>query len=70
MIMYLGMEADLIMLADEREIAASNERLWAKGSNDPETIAMHEENAAECAELAEVYRRMAKKARDLYEQFG
>ena len=68
--MYLTIEADLLMLAEEREVAASNERLWAKGSNTPETIAMHEDNAVECLELAEVYRRMAKKARDLYEQFG
>lgn len=68
--MYTHMEADLLMLAEEREVAASNERLWAKGSNSPETIAMHEENALECIELAEVYRRMAKKARELYEQFG
>lgn len=68
--MYTHIEADLLMLAEEREGAASNERLWAKGSNTPETIAMHEENAAECIELAAIYRRMAKKARELYEQFG
>lgn len=68
--MYVCMEADLIMLADDREIAASNERLWAKGADTPEVAAMHEENAEMCLELAGVYRRMAEKARDLYEQFG
>lgn len=68
--MYVRIEADLIMLADDRVIAASNERLWAKGADTPEAAAMHEENAAECLELAEVYRRMAKHARELYEQFG
>ena len=68
--MYLRIESDLIMLADDCEIAASNERLWAKGSDDPETAEMHLENAEECAEVAEVYRRMAKHARELYEQYG
>lgn len=68
--MYLRIEADLIMLADECQGAASNERLWAKGADNIEEAGMHEENAAECLEVAEVYRRMAKKARELYEQFG
>lgn len=68
--MYACMEADLIMLADDREIAASNERLWAKGSDVPEIAAMHEENAENCLKLAEMYRRMAKQARELCDQFG
>ena len=68
--MYFRIEADLIMLADDREIAADNERLLAKGSDNPEVAEMHLENAAECAEIAEVYRRMAKHARELYEQYG
>ena len=68
--MYLRIESDLIMLADDCEIAADNERLWAKGADTPEAAAMHEENAADCLELAEVYRRMAKGARELYETYG
>lgn len=68
--MYLRIESDLIMLADDCEIAADNERLWAKGSDNPEEAKMHEEAATECAEVAEVYRRMAKHARELYERFG
>ena len=68
--MYLRIESDLIMLADDCEIAADNERVWARGSDDPDEAQMHLENAEECLEIAEVYRRMAKHARELYEQYG
>ena len=52
------MELDFENLAKEHEEAASNERLWAKGSDDAETAAMHEENAEEHLLLARMYRRM------------
>lgn len=41
-------------LIEEHRIAASNERLWAKGSPDSETAQMHEENAKEHAEFADM----------------
>ena len=37
---------------EEHRVAASNERLWAKGSPDAETALMHEENAEEHLEFA------------------
>lgn len=52
------MEQDFESLAEEHEVAASNERLWAKGSSYPHIIAMHEENAARHLLLARMYRRM------------
>lgn len=52
------MEQDFETLAQEHEVAASNERLWAKGSSDAETAAMHEENAQGHLLLARMYRRM------------
>jgi hypothetical protein len=52
------MELDFESLAKEHEVAASNERLWAKGSSYPHIIAMHEENAAGHLLLARMYRRM------------
>lgn len=39
-------------LIEEHRIAASNERLWAKGAPDTETARMHEENAEEHTEFA------------------
>ena len=46
--------------AEEYAVAASNERLWAKGAPDNETAQMHEENAEHCAMMAKLYRNMAK----------
>lgn len=46
--------------AEEYDVAASNERLWAKGSPDTETAQMHEENAEHCVMMAQLYRNMAK----------
>lgn len=51
---------DMSELAEEYDGTASNERLWAKGSNTEEEIQMHEENAEHYAMMAEMYRRMAK----------
>lgn len=41
-------------LIEEHRIAASNERLWAKGSPGPNMAQMHEENAKEHAEFADM----------------
>lgn len=38
---------ELEELIEEHRIAASNERLWAKGANTPEQVAMHEDNVNE-----------------------
>lgn len=51
---------DMEELAKQYEVAASNERLWAKGSPDAETAQMHEENAKHASAMAEMYHRMAK----------
>lgn len=51
---------DMAELAEQYEYAASNERLWAKGAPDQETAEMHESNAAECAYLADVYRKLSE----------
>lgn len=66
------MERDFEELAKEHEIAASNERLWAKGSSDSETTAMHEENARGHLLLARIYCRMKAHALafvDTYEDY-
>jgi hypothetical protein len=41
-------------LIEEHRVAASNERLWAKGSKDSEQARMHEENAEEHMEFADL----------------
>lgn len=41
-------------LIEEHTVAASNERLWAKGAPDLETAQMHEENADEHVEFAQM----------------
>ena len=41
-------------LIEEHYVAASNERLWAKGAPDLETAQMHEENADEHVEFAQM----------------
>lgn len=41
-------------LIEEHTVAASNERLWAKGAPDQETAQMHEENADEHIEFVEM----------------
>lgn len=51
---------DFNELAEQYDSAASNERLWAKGSPDADTAQMHEENAEHASMMAEMYRRMAK----------
>jgi hypothetical protein len=51
---------DMAELMEQYQVAASNERLWAKGAPDQETAVMHESNAAECAYLADVYRKLSE----------
>lgn len=41
-------------LIEEHKVAASNERLWAKGSPDAETAAQHECNMVEHLEFADM----------------
>ena len=56
----IHMTQDFEENAKEYEVAASNERLWAKGAHDAEQAQMHEENAEHCATMAQLYRNMAK----------
>jgi hypothetical protein len=51
---------DMAELMEQYQVAASNERLWAKGAPDQDTAEMHESNAAECAYLADVYRKLSE----------
>lgn len=41
-------------LIEEHRVAASNERLWAKGSFSQELVQLHEENAEEHTEFADM----------------
>lgn len=41
-------------LIEEHRVAASNERLWSKGAADEEQARMHEENAEEHMEFADM----------------
>ena len=56
----IQMVQDFEELYEEYLEAASNERLWAKGSDTEEEIQMHEENAEHAYAMAQMYRRMAK----------
>lgn len=47
-------------LIEEHRVVASNERLWAKGADDSETAAMHEENAEEHIEFANMLTTLFK----------
>lgn len=60
---------DMKELVEQYEVAASNERLWAKGSPDPETAQMHEENAEHASAMAAMYRRMAKSPEAIFKLF-
>lgn len=64
------LRTDLETLADEREVAASNEHLWALGASDPDTAAMHETNADTCRQAAELYRRIAGDVLAVFKQYG
>ena len=45
-------------LIEEHLVTASNERLWAKGAPDAETARMHEENAEEHIEFADLLKTL------------
>ena len=67
------MEQDFRSLIEQHEIAASNERIWAKGSEDLETATMHENNAEGHLLLARMYHRMINDTLafvDTYEDYG
>lgn len=45
-------------LIEEHRVAASNERLWSKGADDEEQTRLHEENAEEHFEFAEMLKTL------------
>ena len=47
-------------LIEEHKITASNERLWSKGADDAEQARMHEENAEEHLEFANMLTTLFK----------
>lgn len=49
-------------LIEEHQVAASNERLWAKGATDTEQVQMHEENAEEHIEFVELLKSLLSEA--------
>lgn len=49
-------------LIEEHQVAASNERLWAKGATDTEQAQMHEENAEEHIEFVELLKSLLREA--------
>ena len=51
---------DMKELAEQYEGAASNERLWANGADDVEQARMHEENAEEHIEFANMLTTLCK----------
>ena len=56
--------------AEEHRVAASNERLWAKGASDKETAEMHEDNAMCNMQLANIYENMAKDVLNIVENYS
>ena len=56
--------------ADEHRIAASNERIWAKGAPNAETAAMHEDNVLMNMQLADIYENMAEDVLNIVEKYG
>lgn len=47
--------------AEESRVAASNEHLWALGSDNEEAMMLHEINAAEHMDFADILTDMANK---------
>ena len=56
--------------AEEHRIAASNERIWAKGASNAETAAMHEDNVLMNMQLADIYENMAEDVLNIVEKYG
>ena len=65
----IQMTQDFEELAEQYEAAASNERLWAKGSHDADTAAMHEENAEHAMGRVEMYHKMARHPEAILKMF-
>ena len=63
-------KTELEELAEEHRVAASNERLWAKGSPDDETAAMHEDNAMANSQIADIYSKLAANVYSIVETYG
>lgn len=68
-LMTIQINQDLSELAEEYLVAASNERLWAKGSDTDEEIQMHEQNAEHNHRMGLFYSYLASRALDLIESF-
>ncbi len=68
-LMQIQMVQDFSELAEQYDSAVSNERLWAKGADDPDTALMHEQNAEHASEMAKFYRYLATRTLDLVETF-
>lgn len=68
-LMLIQINQDLSELAEEYLGAASNERLWAKGSDTEEEIQMHEANAEHNHSMGLFYSYLAGRALDLIETF-
>ena len=68
-LMLIQINQDLSELAEEYFGAASNERLWAKGSDTDEEIQMHEQNAQHNHTMGLFYSYLASRAFDLIESY-
>ena len=56
--------------AEEHRVAASNERIWAKGAPNEETAGMHEDNADFNMQLADIYEKLAANIYSVVETYG
>lgn len=68
-LMLIQINQDLSELAEEYLGAASNERLWAKGSDTEEDIQQHEQNAEHNHIMGLFYTYLASRALDLIESY-
>jgi N-dimethylarginine dimethylaminohydrolase len=59
---------DFTELANDHAVTASNEHLWALGSDD-ESATQHEEYAEQHRAIAEMYRKMSYNVSTIIEQF-
>ena len=68
-LMMIQAKQDFNELAEQYAVAASNERLWAKGAPDAETARMHEENAIQNHTMLLFYGYLASRTLDFIESF-
>ena len=61
---------ELEELAEEHRVAASNERLWAKGAPNAEAVEMHEDNAIANSQIADIYNKLAANVYSVVETYG